>query len=89
MLIFRNMKPVGLFAYKPTGDGRTAEILMDYVIPESRDFKTAQYFFDHHSQQLREENFRTLKANSSKKSHTKYLLKMGFVESGGDYQLAL
>ena len=89
LLIFRNMKPVGLFAYKSVGDSQTAEILMDYVIPESRDFKTARYFFDHHTRQLREENFTTLKACSSNKSHIKYLLKMGFVESGGAYQLAL
>lgn len=89
VLIFRNMKPVGLFAYKPDGEEQVAEVLMDYVIPEARDLKTAQYFFDQHSQQLRDANFTALKARSSNSAHTKYLLKMGFVAHEDEYQLAL
>jgi hypothetical protein len=89
LLIFRNMKPVGLFAYKPSDDGRTAKVLMDYVIPEARDFKTARYFFDHHLKQLREAGFKMLTSCSDNISHTRYLLKMGFVADGDNYQLEL
>jgi len=89
LVIFRNMKPVGLFAYKAVAGGKTAEILLDYVIPQARDFKTARFFFDQHSRQLREDSFVDLLARSSVAAHTRYLLKMGFVQRGGSYQLAL
>jgi hypothetical protein len=89
LLVFRNMKPVGLFAYEPINDGRTANVLVDYVIPEARDFKTAQFLFDRHLKQLKEDNFKALKAHSNDSSHTSYLLKMGFVAKDDGYQLAL
>ena len=89
LLVFRNMKPVGLFAYEPTNNGQTANVLVDYVIPEARDFKTAQFLFDRHLKQLKDANFKSLKAHSYNSSHTSYLLKMGFVARDDDYHLAL
>lgn len=89
LVIFRNMKPVGLFAYETTDDGDTADVLMDYVIPEARDFKTAQFLFEHHSQKLRDANFKSLRAHSNNKMHTNYLFKMGFVANDDEYRLAL
>ena len=89
LVIFRNMKPVGLFAYETADDGDTANVLLDYVVPEARDFKTAQFLFEHHSQKLRDAKFKSLRASSNNKLHTNYLLKMGFVPKGDEYQMAL
>ena len=89
LLVFRNMKPVGLFAYESINDGQTANVLVDYVIPETRDLKTAQFLFDRHLKQLKDAKFKSLKAHSNNSAHTSYLLKMGFVAGDDDYQLAL
>jgi hypothetical protein len=88
LVIFRNMKPVGLFAYEVKDEG-FADIVMDYVIREARDFKTARFLFEHHSRQLRGSGFRYLRAGSNHKSHNQYLLKMGFTASNGQYVLPL
>lgn len=89
LLVFRNMKPVGLFAYESADDGQTADVLLDYVTPEARDFKTAQFLFDHHLQKLRDSSIKVLRARSNNDAHTNYLLKMGFKANDGAYQLAL
>ena len=89
LLVFRNMKPVGLFAYESINNGQIANVLVDYVIPETRDLKTAQFLFDRHLKQLKDANFKSLRAHSSNSAHTSYLLKMGFVAGDDDYQLAL
>ena len=82
LLIFRNMKPVGIFAYRRLSDEpATAEVLIDYVIPESRDFKTAQFLFDRHSTQLRAESIHKLVSTSERPGHIAYLKKMGFKET--------
>ena len=89
LLVFRNMKPVGLFAYESINNGQIANVLVDYVIPETRDLKTAQFLFDRHLKQLKDAKFKSLKAHSYNSSHTSYLLKMGFVAGDDDYHLAL
>ncbi|MDX1472749.1 MAG: hypothetical protein R3309_01195, partial [Reinekea sp.] len=90
LLIFRNMKPVGLFVYRRNPhEPATIEVLVDYVIPEARDFKTARFFFDRHSTQLRAEAINTLISKSQKPGHIAYLKKMGFVETPQGYVLDL
>jgi len=90
LLIFRNMKPVGLFAYRRLPDEpATVEVLIDYVIPEARDFKTAQFLFDRHSTQLREESINRLISKSERPGHIAYLKKMGFTETDNGLALNL
>ncbi len=90
LLIFRNMKPVGLFVYRRNPhEPATIEVLVDYVIPEARDFKTARFLFDRHSTQLRAEAINTLISKSQKPGHIAYLKKMGFVETPQGYVLDL
>lgn len=88
LVIFRNMKPVGLFAYKNTDEG-VADIVLDYVIPEARDFKTARFLFENHSSQLRDAGFKQLRAKSNSRLHHHYLLKMGFIPRDDSYLLTL
>ena len=90
MLILRNMKPVGLFVYqRHEDDPGTVDVLVDYVIPESRDFKTAQFLFNRHSAALREEAIQTIISRSKRPGHIAYLKRMGFHEKAGNLYLEL
>ena len=87
LLVFRNMKPVGLFAYQCMDDhsqaspeGQQATVLIDYVIPEARDFKTAKFLFDRHSSELKHKNIQSLRVVNPLPAHKHYLLKVGFSE---------
>lgn len=86
LLIFRNMKPVGIFAYQLLDEPGEAEVLIDYVIPEARDFKTARFLFTQHAKQLTSEHISTLISRTKKPGHIQYLLKMGFVQQGDEYR---
>lgn len=90
LLIFRNMMPVGIFAFRrDEKNPETVEVLIDYVIPESRDFKTARFLFDHHASQLKKESISRLVSHSKRPGHIAYLKRMGFQEENGalSYQL--
>ncbi len=89
LLIFRNMKPVGIFAYQQLAEKGKIEVLIDYVIPDERDFKTAKFMFDRHSSQLKKEGVELLICKTSDKIHQRYLHKVGFIKQDNYYQLAL
>lgn len=89
-LIFRNMKPVGLFVYRNVdGEEGTIEVLVDYVIPESRDFKTAQFLFNRHASELRNLNVTRVISKSKRPGHIDYLKKIGFTQEGDTCYLNL
>lgn len=87
LLIFRNMKPVGLFAYQQHNEVGVVEVLIDYVIPDARDFKTAQFLFGQHTSRLRGEGIHRLVSYSDRPAHIAYLRKMGFVAEASGFHL--
>lgn len=90
ILIFRNMKPVGLFIYKrQEEDPAVIEAVVDYVIPEERDFKTAQFLFNRHSAYLREKEINTVVSHSKRPGHIDYLKRIGFQAQDDGYYLYL
>jgi hypothetical protein len=89
LLVFRNMKPVGLFAFRELSKQGDVEILLDYVIPDERDFKTAKYLFDRHASVLKDEGVVHLMAKPNDDAHEKYLKKIGFAKKDHAYQLTL
>lgn len=90
MLIFRNMTPVGLFAYRRLPkEPAMVEALIDYVIPEARDFKTAQFLFNRHTAALREQAINTVISKPSSKAHETYLKRVGFVQTELGWELDL
>lgn len=90
MLILRNLKPVGLFVYRRCDDEPPSiEVLVDYVIPEERDFKTAQFLFNRHASELRSLNINTVISRSKRAQHKAYLAKVGFEPRGEDMVLDL
>lgn len=80
-LIMRNLIPVGVFIFKK--ENEKAEILVDYVTKEYRDFKNAIAFFN--SEEVKKEfknlNIKQLFVFSENKKYNKYLKKIGFQKS--------
>ena len=80
-LIFRNLLPVGLFSYRQNGP--EAEIAIDFMIPEYRDFKAGQYLYRTKRMFFKEQGIKRFHAVARHPSHPKYYLRNGFVREDG------
>lgn len=80
LYILRNMTPAGVFICNRINDN-TLEIVLDYAIPQYRDFKIGTYLFDTKKEFFKEKGFTQFVAFTDEKSHINYVKKMGFVES--------
>jgi len=78
-LILRNMLPVGVFACEDGGDG-VAQIRLDYVVPDYRDFKNARFVYSSKHPRLRACGFQSFVATSEVPTHQRFLRKVGFRE---------
>lgn len=78
-LILRNMFPVGVFVCEDAGDG-VAQIRLDYVVPDYRDFKNARFVYSSSHPRLKACGFRSFVATSSVPAHQRFLRKVGFRE---------
>ncbi|MFN3551384.1 MAG: hypothetical protein ACK4WJ_06225 [Endomicrobiia bacterium] len=80
-LIMRNLVLVGIFIFKK--ENEKAEILVDYVTKEYRDFKNATAFFN--SEEIKQEfknlHIKQLFIFSENEKYNKYLKKIGFQKS--------
>ena len=88
-LLFRNMKPVGFFACKELNDEGKVEVLLDYIIPEDRDFKAAKFMFASDNNQLKQEGIKHLVVKPYGKSHELYLSRVGFIKQKNGFELLL
>ncbi|PKG81991.1 hypothetical protein CXF85_15770 [Colwellia sp. 75C3] len=89
LLIFRNMKPVGVFAYKELDIEGRVEVLLDYIIPENRDFKAAEFMFTGQSNPLNQEGVKHLIVQSIDNQHEHYLKRVGFIKKSQNFELVL
>ncbi len=78
--ILRNMQPAGLFIGKKYNDN-TLEILLDYAIPQYRDFKLGNYIFEKELNYFKEKGYTQFVTYTDEESHIKYVKKMGFTET--------
>ena len=78
-LILRNMLPVGVFVCEDGGEG-VAEIRLDYVAPDYRDFKNARFVYSSSHPRLKACGFRSFAATSGVAAHQRFLRKVGFKE---------
>lgn len=78
-LNLRNMVPVGVFVCEDGGDG-VAEVRLDYVVPDYRDFKNARFVYSSSHARLRACGFRSFTAESGVPAHQRFLRKVGFRE---------
>lgn len=80
-LIFRNLLPVGLFSYRQNGP--EADIAIDFMIPEYRDFKAGQYLYRTKRMFFKEKGIKRFHAVARHPSQPKYYLRNGFVREDG------
>jgi hypothetical protein len=80
-MIFRDLLPVGLFAFRRAGPD--AAIVIDYMIPEYRDFKAGRFLYRTKRMYFKEQGIKRFRAVARHPSHPKYLLKNGFVREAG------
>jgi hypothetical protein len=88
-LLFRNMKPVGFFACRELNEVDKVEVLLDYIIPEDRDFKAAKFMFSSENNQLKQEGINHLVVKPYGKNHEIYLSRVGFTKKENDFELIL
>jgi hypothetical protein len=80
-LIFLNMLPVGVFSYRQSG--ADADIVLDYMIPEYRDFKAGRFVYRTKRMFFKEKGIKRFHAVARHPSQPKYYLKNGFVRAEG------
>ena len=81
--VLRNMMPAGLFIARI--EGEEAHILLDYVIPNYRDFQVARFIFEDNAAFFRQRGIRRFVSDGGSPIHRKYLEKMEFVNQGAVY----
>lgn len=89
--ILRDMVPAGLFIGRPAGDG-TFEVMLDFVIPQYRDFQIGSYVYSPTSELFSGDEPTCVWAEASNADHAKYLERMGFDEcpdTAGRYEIQL
>lgn len=78
--VLRNLIPAGLFLAREY-DHNTLLIDLDFVIPEYRDFKVAEFLYSLKKAFFTDKGYSRLMTYSNNLDHIKYLLKIGFVET--------
>lgn len=79
-IVCHDGKPAGIMVGKRNGN--SVDILLDYSIPEYRDFSIGEYLFS----KLPSEGIKNLTYRGSDELHKDYLNKTGFVNKGSYYE---
>lgn len=77
VFMLRDLAPAGLLVAKLHGDS-SFEILLDYVIPQYRDFKLANWLYSEESGIVKETNSRVAWARVTTPAQEEYFTKIGF-----------
>ena len=78
-----NGKPVGLTVGNK--EGEKLDLLLDYSIPEYRDFSIGAYLMN----RFRDQGIRKVTYGGPTENHIPYLVKLGFTERNGRYEKEL
>lgn len=78
---FRNTDIAGLIAYSvpKDGDGKTAAILIDFVVAKYRDLAIGRYFFIKNTAFWKNQGLTALTVEQPSEEHIPYLERLGFV----------
>ncbi|WP_278247050.1 YgjV family protein [Butyrivibrio proteoclasticus] len=82
-MICNNGKPVGIAVGKK--EDKNLELLLDYSIPEYRDFSIGKFLYE----KLAQEGISKVIYKGSDLNHKAYLSHVGFVDKGGFYEKEL
>jgi hypothetical protein len=77
VFVLRDVFPAGLLVGERRSDGSLL-VHLDYVLPNYRDFKVADFLYQQQSRFFRERGVRRLIARVSTKRHVRYLERTGF-----------
>ena len=80
-VLFRNMLPVGLFSYRQAGPD--ADIVVDFMIGEYRDYKAGRYLYRTKRMFFKEQGIKRFHAVARHPLQPKYFLRNGFVREEG------
>jgi hypothetical protein len=91
--VLRDMVPAGLFIGERRGDG-ALRVMLDFVIPQYRDFKTGRYLFRDQAHFFRAHGISEIVSAGGSPTHTDYLRRMGFApvdaaDASSPYRLAV
>jgi hypothetical protein len=91
--VLRDMVPAGLFIGEARGDG-ALRVVLDFVIPQYRDFKTGRYVFQDQAEFFRGHGITQIVSDAGSRVHNEYLRRMGFVpvnpsDPAGPHRLAV
>ncbi len=75
--VLRDMVPAGLFIGERRGDG-ALRVMLDFVIPQYRDFKTGRYLFRDQAHFFAAHGITEIVTAPGSRVHTDYLRRMGF-----------
>jgi hypothetical protein len=75
--VLRDMVPAGVFIGERGADG-SLRVLLDFVIPQYRDFKTGKYLFSRHVDFFRSLGITEILSDPGSREHSAYLRRMGF-----------
>jgi len=81
--ILRDVVPAGLFIGRRHDDG-SVEVIVDYAIPQYRDFKMAPYLYSGHSGLFADRECTTLWADVGSEVQADYLTRVGFTPAATD-----
>jgi hypothetical protein len=79
--ILRDLVPAGLFIGRPCAD-HTVEVLLDFVIPQYRDFRVGQFLYSSRSGVFRDPRCDRAWSEAGNTTHNDYLERMGFERTG-------
>ncbi len=90
ILALRDLNVAGVFISSMPING-TSEVLLDFVTPQYRDYKTGKFLFKKFRNEYLDDKTKLLTCITSVPTHAKYLKKIGFQAMGEDnsYFLAL
>lgn len=81
--ICHNSNPLGLTVGKK--DGESLDLLLDYSVPEYRDFSIGSFLFE----KLAAKGIRKVRYSGSVENHLDYLNKLNFIKKGDAYEKEL
>lgn len=84
--VLRDMVPAGLFIGELREDG-ALRVVLDFVIPQFRDFRTGRYLFTDQAAFFRELGVHEILSHPGSSEHSRYLRRMGFAPGEGMYRL--
>jgi hypothetical protein len=80
--VLRNATVAGIFI--GIKEDKQVEVLIDFVIPEYRDFKVGKYIYSDKNKLFAHEGIDTIVCTNVHPQHSEYLLKMGFHKGQND-----